>query len=73
MTAPNREGDSGPIALLETAAQLRAGGLLNGEVAILSDPTRPWAEKMAAITTAVDNNCRDVVILCDEPALWYHA
>src|SRR5271157_2455552 len=31
VTAPNREGDSVPIALLETAAQLRAGGLLNGE------------------------------------------
>ena len=71
VTAPNREGDSGPIALLETAAQLRAGGLLNGEVAILSDPTRLWPEKMAAITTAVDNHCGDVVILCDEPALWY--
>jgi tetratricopeptide (TPR) repeat protein len=71
VTAPNKEGDSGPIALLETADQLRAGGLLNGEVAILSDPTRPWAEKMAAITNAVDRNSSDVVILCDEPALWY--
>src|SRR5208282_2341247 len=37
VTAPNRENDSGPIALLETAGQLRASELLNGEVAILSD------------------------------------
>ena len=71
VTAPNRENDSGPIALLETAGQLRASELLNGEVAILSDPRTRWADKMAAITEVVDKHCEDVVFLCDEPALWY--
>ena len=71
VTAPNRENDSGPIALLETAGQLRASELLNGEVAILSDPRRCWADKMAAITEVVNKHCEDVVFLCDEPALWY--
>ena len=56
VTAPNREYDSGPIALLETAGQLRASELLNGEVAILSDPRRRWADKMAAITEVVDKH-----------------
>jgi len=71
VTAPNRENDSGPIALLETAGQLRASELLNGEVAVLSDPGRCWADKMAAITNVVDKHCKDLVFLCDEPALWY--
>ncbi len=71
VTAPNRENDSGPIALLETAGQLRASELLNGEVAILSDPRTRWADKMAAITEVVNKHCEDVVFLCDEPALWY--
>ena len=71
MTAPNRENDSGPIALLETAGQLRASELLNGEVAILSDPRRRWADKMAAITEVVDRHREEVVILCDEPTFWY--
>jgi len=71
VTAPNKEYDSGPIALLETAGQLSASELLNGEVAILSDPRRCWADKMAAITEVVNKHCEDVVFLCDEPALWY--
>jgi len=71
VTAPNRENDSGPIALLETAGQLRAKELLNGEVAILSDPRTCWADKMTAIAEVVHRHREDVVILCDEPALWY--
>ncbi|MGO9465694.1 MAG: hypothetical protein ACLQIB_18145 [Isosphaeraceae bacterium] len=71
LAAPNRDNDSGAIALLETAGQLKVRGLLNGEMATLSDPRRPWADKMAAITEVVDRHCDDVVILCDEPALWY--
>ena len=71
VTAPNRENDSGPIALLETAGQLKASELLNGEVAILSDPRRCWADKMAAITEVVDRHREDVVFLRDEPVLWY--
>ena len=71
VTAPNKEYDSGPIALLETAGQLRASELLNGKVAILSDPRRGWADKMAAITEVVDRHRAEVVILCDEPTFWY--
>ena len=71
VTAPNREYDSGPIALLETAGQLKASELLNGEVAILSNPRRCWADKMAAITEVVDTHRGEVIILCDEPTFWY--
>jgi len=71
VTAPNREYDSGPIALLEAAAQLKASKRLNGEVEILSDPRRCWADKMAAITEVVDRHRGEVVILCDEPTFWY--
>ena len=38
LAAPNRDNDSGAIALLETAGQLKVRGLLNGEMATLSDP-----------------------------------
>ena len=71
VTAPNREYDSGPVALLEAASQLKASQLLNGEVEILSDPRRGRADKMAAITEVVDRHREEVVILCDEPTFWY--
>ena len=70
VSAPNREHDAGPIALLETAGQLRENEILDGEVAILSDPRRCWADKMATITGWWIGR-DDVVLLCDEPAVWY--
>ena len=45
--------------------------MLNGEVSILSDPRRGWADKMAAITEVVDRHRAEVVFLCDEPTFWY--
>ena len=70
--APGGEVDAAPIALLEMAAPLKAAQHLNGETAVLRDPRRTWAEKMDAITTAVNNSLKSVVLLCDEPTRWYH-
>ncbi len=71
VSAPAGEMDSGPIALLETARQLKANGLLNGEMSLITDPEQRWREKMTAITEAVDRNHEAVVLLCDEPTHWY--
>jgi len=71
VSAPAGQIDSAPIALLETARQLKSNGLLNGEMSIISDPAIRWREKMAAITKVVEKNHQDVVILCDEPTNWY--
>lgn len=72
ISAPAGELDAGPIALLETARQLKDNGFLNGEMNIISDPKKPWAQKMAAVTDAVNRYHRDIVILCDEPRRWWH-
>lgn len=71
VSAPDGEHDAGPIALLETAGQLVENEILDGETQVLADPRRSWTEKMATITRAVDRR-DDVVLLCDEPAGWYH-
>ena len=73
VSAPSGEIDSAAIALLETAEQLKSKGLLNGEMSIISDPARSWPEKMDVITGVLDNHHQDVVILCDEPTLWYRS
>lgn len=71
VTAPSGEVDAAPIALLEMADQLHTHRLLNGAIAPLSDPTQRWADKMAAITSRVNQNPQSVVLLCDEPTRWY--
>jgi tetratricopeptide (TPR) repeat protein len=71
VTAPAGEIDAAPIALIETAGELRSHGLLNGEIGILADPKRRWSEKMAAIIETVERNRDHVVLLCDEPRGWY--
>ena len=71
ITAPAGEVDAAPIALTQVASELSSHGLLNGEIGLVSDPKRPWSEKVAAIIETVEKNREHVVILCDEPRSWY--
>jgi hypothetical protein len=70
VTAPAREADAGPIALLEVVDQLPPH-LLNGEHSAINNPKLRWTDKMAAITAVIERNHNSVVLLCDEPTLWH--
>jgi len=72
ISAPADEVDSAAIALLETASQLEAYGLANGDLAAVRDPKSRWDNKLNAVTTAINKHLHDVAIVCDEPHRWYH-
>src|SRR5208283_2792382 len=67
ISAPAGEIDSGSIAMLETASQLKDSNLLNGEMSVISDPKAHWRDKLEAIANAVERHHEQIVILCDEP------
>lgn len=71
VNAPHGEADAGPIALLEIVDQLEGAHLVNGERSVIDDPRIGWSQKLETITTSIERNHTSIVLLCDEPALWY--
>jgi len=53
------------------ASQLQAANLMNGELTNISDPKRPWSEKVQSLAGVIDRHDQDIVLLCDEPTYWY--
>lgn len=71
VSPPVGKPDAGPVALLQIAGALKNGGLTNGEAETLLEPSRPWSDKISTVRGWLANGYRqDVVLLCDEPALW---
>jgi hypothetical protein len=72
LTAPQGEVDSAAFALLGAVQDLKSAGVVNGEVADISNPRVGWSEKMELFKRAIEHNAERLVVLCDEPSRWYH-
>jgi tetratricopeptide (TPR) repeat protein len=72
-TAPAGEVDAASVALLEMADQLQTANLMNGEMARISDPRRPWRDKIESFSAVIRRHSQEIVLLCDEPVYWYES
>lgn len=61
--------DSGPAALIQIGAGLQKANAINGELAKLQDPERPWCDKLD-LTSGLISSHHETVLLCDEPERW---
>lgn len=67
---PPGEIDAGGVALVQIGEQLRAAGLIGGEIAALADPQRQWRDKLADVQGWLRSHQDHMVVLCDEPGRW---
>jgi tetratricopeptide (TPR) repeat protein len=67
---PSANVENAAIVLSDVADCLAKNGRLNGEASLLEDPTRPWNEKLSAITRIIDQDADQFVLICDEPNSW---
>ena len=71
LVAPSfRSLDSGPTALVQLGVGLKTRGRINGQLETLTEPSRPWSEKIRSVQQWLSDQRTDVVLLCDEPLLW---
>src|SRR5437879_4584697 len=49
VSPPIRAMDSGPAALVEAGTQLRALGIIDGQLDLLAEQSRPWSDKLALL------------------------
>jgi tetratricopeptide (TPR) repeat protein len=71
LVAPSfRSLDAGPTALVQVGVGLKERGRINGQFDNLTEPGRPWSEKILGIQRWLSDQRTDVVLLCDEPFLW---
>jgi hypothetical protein len=67
---PSGSFDSGAAALVELGAGLKEAALVNGHLAKLVEPQRPWSDKLELLRRDINAVADRVVLLCDEPEAW---
>jgi len=65
LTAPPQSEDAGPMLLVQAAAALGDGVLLEA----LRDPSLGWTDKLERVRKAIHDRQEDILILFDEPML----
>jgi tetratricopeptide (TPR) repeat protein len=73
VSAPEGELDAGAVALVHVAAGLKDAGLVNGQVDQLRDPSIPSLDKLTKVQQWIGDHSGEVVLLFDEPTIWYDA